>query len=765
MEQDRKKSNDVSFESKAGDIIIANSDTNQPDQVDGNPIPVRQPLSNRTSHDEHVTLSKKLSLFLMLTLRSLGIVFGDIGTSPLYVVSTIFDTPPSEDQCIGAISLIIWNLIVVVSVKYAIFILMADNQGEGGTFALCGLLTGERSRLGQKAKKVVIIVSIVAASLIIGDGCLTPAVSVLSAIEGLVLDALRLAKYTVPITVVIVFLLFMAQRWGTAKIGIAFGPVMTVWFLVIFMIGVWRVSAKPVILRAFNPWEALHHLIREKKSGFYQIGGVFLSATGLEAMYADMGHFGKWPIRFAWIAVVFPAVLLNYLGQGALLIVHPEYVNNPFYHAVPPWSHWPMVVLSTVATIIASQAIISGSFSLVSQAVAMGFCVPMNIIHTSKTMVGQIYVPSINYILMILTIIVTVGFRTSARITNAYGVTVCSVMIITTVLFICVLKWTWQKSIWFILPFSLFLIIDLYTWAALSLKIPTGGWVAILIAVLFSLLGFCWYYGQLRLRHFLHHHSQTTLLNDLPMRLGLNIQRQNSICISPDASVSQTNTFDDQHEQIVLHSSSDSDNDEHEQSIKRSQSRIALVQNVPIISKSNKDGTLITMNKIEQNALAVSITPGIGCFITHNNKRTPYVFENFIELMHSIPQVIIFLQIQYARIPVVSIQQRLLVKLYGESIYHITARFGYSENDKNLYDDVLILARNLYQIPISDDEMKVTFFISNQTVNVSTKGWKSWIRRWPLYLYSVLKALYPGEAINIQLPLENTVYIGTLSEL
>ncbi|CAF1096350.1 unnamed protein product, partial [Didymodactylos carnosus] len=219
---------------KTDDIVIANSDTNQPAKVDGDSTPVRQPLSDRPSHEEHVTLSKKLSLFLMLTLRSLGVVFGDIGTSPLYVVNTIFVIAPSESQCIGAISLIIWNLIVVVSVKYAIFILMADNQGEGGTFALCGLLTGERSRLGQKAKKVVIVVSIVAASLIIGDGCLTPAVSVLSAIEGLALNAPRLAKYTAPITIVIVFLLFMAQRWGTAKIGIAFGPVMIVWFLVIF---------------------------------------------------------------------------------------------------------------------------------------------------------------------------------------------------------------------------------------------------------------------------------------------------------------------------------------------------------------------------------------------------------------------------------------------------------------------------------------------------------------------------------------------------
>ncbi|CAF1505856.1 unnamed protein product, partial [Didymodactylos carnosus] len=276
-------------------------------------------------------------LFMSLTLRSLGIIFGDIGTSPLYVVNTVFANvkEPNEQQCVGIISLIIWNLIVVVSIKYAIFILMADNRGEGGTFALCGLLTGESGPFRTRAKKVVAIISILAASLLIGDGALTPAVSVLSAVEGLAVSTPNLQKWVLPITIVIIILLFLAQQYGTGKIGILFGPIMVIWFLTLFSIGVWRITFHPKILRAFNPFEALHYLIREKKTGFLQISSVFLSVTGLEALYADLGHFGRWPVRTSWFLVVLPSVTVNYLGQGALLAINPTLIANPFYNAAP----------------------------------------------------------------------------------------------------------------------------------------------------------------------------------------------------------------------------------------------------------------------------------------------------------------------------------------------------------------------------------------------------------------------------------------------
>ena len=377
------------------------------------------PQDEKPSTDDHslitdITPCKNFRLFLTLSLRSLGIIFGDIGTSPLYVVNTIFDYQPTESQCIGALSLVVWSLIVVVTIKYGIFILMADNYGEGGTFALCGLLTGEKSPLGRRAKRVITIVAIAAASLLLGDGALTPAVSVLSAVEGIAVEAPNLQNWIVPISVIIIVLLFLAQRWGTSKIGIIFGPIMFVWFVCLFMIGIWRITLRPSILKAFNPWEAFHYLLIEKKRGFYQIGGVFLAVTGLEALYADLGHFGRWPIRCSWFFIVFPAVLFNYLGQGALLIADPTLIDNPFYHSVPDWAHWPMVVLATVATIIASQAIITGSFSLISQAIGMQCSVPFKIYHTSKKVIGQIYVPAINYILMILTIVVTAGFQTGS---------------------------------------------------------------------------------------------------------------------------------------------------------------------------------------------------------------------------------------------------------------------------------------------------------------------------------------------------------------
>ena len=247
----------------------------------------------------------------------------------MYVLKTIFNSPPLEADVIGAVALIVWSLIVIVSLKYAIFILMADNRGEGGPFALCSLLTGQSSRLGYRTKQFVSIASILAACLLIGDGALTPAVSILSALEGLVVAKPSLGSWTVRISVIIIIILFLLQRWGSSRIGICFGPIMILWFLVLAMVGLWRITFKPIILHAFNPWEALHYLIRTKLTGFYQIGSIFLSVTGLEALYADVGHFGRWPVRFSWFAFVFPAVLLNYLGQGALLIVSPQFIDNP----------------------------------------------------------------------------------------------------------------------------------------------------------------------------------------------------------------------------------------------------------------------------------------------------------------------------------------------------------------------------------------------------------------------------------------------------
>ena len=730
-------------------------------------VRAEEPKSSSNDHSSVVDITpcKNCSLFFYLSIGSLGIIFGDIGTSPLYVINTIFDYQPTQSQCIGAVSLIVWSLIVSVTIKYSIFILKADNYGEGGTFALCGLLTSEKSPLGPKAKKVIITLAIAAAALLLGDGALTPAVSVLSSVQGLAVEAPNLEKYVLPVSVAIIVLLFLAQRWGTSKIGIVFGPIMLVWFASLFIIGIWRITIAPAILRAFNPWEAFHYLLQEDKRGFYQIGSVFLSVTGLEALYADLGHFGRWPIRCAWLFVVFPAVLFNYLGQGALLINNPTLIDNPFYHAVPRWAHWPMTILATVATIIASQAIITGSFSLISQAVGMQCCVPFKIFHTSKKVIGQIYVPTINYILMILTIIVAVGFGSGTSITNAYGVTVCSVMILTTILYMFVMHYIWRKPWYLILPFGIFLIIDGYTWASNAIKVPQGGWVAIVIAVCFFIFGFCWFFGQMNLNRFLKHQSQTTNLHTLAIRLGLanNNSRQNSVYSLNDLPVVPTAN------RIEFEEDSDSDSDDFlgEQrngKLSKIQSQVHLLQNVPVVSTVCIPLELGRSSTAANDAISAVITPGVGCFLTTSKKHTPHVFENFLFHMHSVPQLIIFLRVQHTKVSTIKNSERLKIKQYGESIFHITALYGYSEYGIKPYE-ILALARAEYNVPVPKDTKNVTIFVSNETIRVSTVEWRSWFRRWPLYVYSILKSLYPGAAVNIKLKPESTVSIGILAKL
>jgi potassium uptake protein len=697
----------------------------------------------------------------------LGIIFGDIGTSPLYVLNTIFDSQPSKKQCIGAISLIIWDLIIIVSIKYGIFILMADNDGEGGTFALCALLTGENSQLGRRAKIGMTVVALAAASLLIGDGALTPAVSVLSAVQGLAVQAPDLQVWIVPITVVILVLLFIAQRWGTSKIGITFGPIMCIWFLSLFLIGIWQITLNPTILKAFDPWEALEFLTEEKQTALYRTSGVFLAVTGLEALYAGLGHFGRWPVRCSWFCIVFPGVLINYLGQGALLITDPSLIDNPFYHSVPKWAHWPMIVLSTVATIIASQAIITGSFSLISQAVGLKCSVPFQIVHTSKKIIGQIYVPGITYILMLLTITVTIASRTTSALKNAYGVTVCSVMIITTVLYMCVMRYTWQKPWYLVLAFGLFLIIDSYTLAANAIKIPAGGWIAIVIATGFFILGFCWFFGELNLHRFLKTHVRPTNLHTLSARLGFlnNNTHQNHQYSFADLPLMQTVDQIDFGNESDSNSDSDIDYQANKSRIlPKVQNRVLLIKSVPRVSPNNIPSPFGRTDENTHGTIPVVITPCVGCFLTTSKKHTPHLFENFLAYMHAVPEVIIFLQIEHTKRPTIESNNRVIVKTYGKNIFHITALYGYSEYQITPFE-ILSLARTQYNVPIPNDEKKMTLFLPHETIKVSTTGWHSWIRRWPLYVYSVLKSLYPGASTNINVKMENTVSIGIVAKL
>ncbi|HEY4957892.1 MAG TPA: KUP/HAK/KT family potassium transporter, partial [Caldimonas sp.] len=421
-----------------------------------------------------------------LTLAALGIVYGDIGTSPLYVMKTVFDKGGglalSEPELIGVLSLILWSLMVVVTLKYVLLIMRADNHGEGGIMALLALAASSvaaRPRL----RHVLLLLGVFGAALFYGDGVITPAISVLSAMEGLQIASPRLAPYVVELTVAVLVALFLFQKRGTAGIGALFGPVMVVWFAVLAVSAIAPIARHPAILAAVNPLEGLAFLLRHGWVAFVALGSVVLAVTGAEALYADMGHFGARPIRMSWFVLVLPALALNYLGQGALLAVHPEALENPFFKLFPDWALLPMVVLSTAATVIASQAVISGAYSMTNQAMQLGFLPRMRVDHTSEREIGQIFVPAVNTALLVAVIAAVLGFRSSTALGSAYGIAVTGTMLITTLLTFFVLRYAWRFNLWLALAATVFfVVIDVSFFSANLLKIAEGGWFPLVIA-------------------------------------------------------------------------------------------------------------------------------------------------------------------------------------------------------------------------------------------------------------------------------------------
>jgi KUP system potassium uptake protein len=423
----------------------------------------------------------------ILTLTALGVVYGDIGTSPLYAVRECFygqfAVPISHDNVLGVLSLIFWSLILVISFKYLVFIMRADNRGEGGILALMSLVAPPRPVRALSRAWWLICLGLFGAALLYGDGMITPAISVLSAVEGLGVATHAFDALIIPITVVILVGLFMFQRRGTAGVGVVFGPVMLVWFATLSVLGIRAIIGQPAVLVALLPTHGLSFFIRNRFQGFFVLAAVFLVVTGGEALYADMGHFGRRPIRLGWFSLVLPALLLNYFGQGALLLSHPEAAHNPFYRMAPGWGLYPLVILATAATIIASQAVISGSFSLTMQAVQLGYSPRLRIEHTSATEIGQIYIPGINWILMVATIGLVLGFKTSSNLAAAYGVAVTTTMVITTLIFfvLATRRWQWSRLKAGALC-GFFLCFDLSFFGANLLKVADGGWFPLLVA-------------------------------------------------------------------------------------------------------------------------------------------------------------------------------------------------------------------------------------------------------------------------------------------
>ena len=429
-----------------------------------------------------------------LMLAALGVVYGDIGTSPLYAVrqSLLAFEDTSEHAILGTLSLIVWSLMLVVTIKYVIFVMRADNRGEGGLLALTALVLRTTSR-DKKRYLWIMAAGLIGAALFYGDGVITPAISVLSAVEGLKVATPVFDPYVIPIALVLLIGLFLIQRRGTAAVGGLFGPVMFLWFAVLAVLGVWGIAQQPRILLALNPLHGVELLMAAPWRGFIMLGAVFLAVTGAETLYADMGHFGRRALRRAWLSLVSPALVINYFGQGALLLGHPDALENPFYKLSPEWGLYPLVILASVATIIASQAVISGAFSITRQAIQLGYLPRLEVRHTSETEIGQVYVPPINWGLLIAVIILVVTFQTSDNLGAAYGIAVSGMMAITSMLAFLYMRsrgWSLTAAV----PlFGFFALVDLTFLSANLLKIAEGGWFPIVVAALvFALMGTWW---------------------------------------------------------------------------------------------------------------------------------------------------------------------------------------------------------------------------------------------------------------------------------
>ncbi|MCR6478680.1 potassium transporter Kup [Variovorax sp. ZS18.2.2] len=479
-------------------------------------------------------MSAPKSISAGLIVGAIGVVYGDIGTSVLYAVKEVFGhghVPFTVQNVYGILSMFFWTLTVIVSIKYVVLVLRADNEGEGGLVAMLALASravADRPRL----RRVLLVIGIFGTSLFYGDGVITPAISVLSAVEGLEVVSPHFKHYVIPITLVVLFCLFAVQKRGTAGIGKFFGPVTLAWFAAIAVLGVWQILHHPEIVKALNPWYALKFIWDNPSTSFILLGAMVLCVTGAEALYADLGHFGKKPIRIAWFSVVMPALTLNYLGQGALLLENPEAVKNPFFMMAPEWALIPLVMLATLSTVIASQALITGAFSVTRQVIQLGYLPRLNIEHTSVRTAGQIYIPLVNWGLFVAIVLAVVMFRTSSSLAAAYGIAVTTDMLITTILTFFVIRYAWKLPLALCIgATAVFFVVDFLFFASNLLKLFEGGWFPLLIGGFVFTLMITWKEGR-RLMGEAQHADAIDLKSFL-----------DSVFVSPPARVDGTAVF------------------------------------------------------------------------------------------------------------------------------------------------------------------------------------------------------------------------------
>ena len=451
--------------------------------------------SSTTHHTFHMSKKQQAAL----ALAALGVVYGDIGTSPLYTMKEVFagnhPIPLTPENILGILSLILWSLIIVVSIKYVVFIMRADNRGEGGIMALIALAL-HSAKGNPKQYRAIMLAGLLGAGMFYGDGMVTPAMSVLSALEGLTVATPAFQPFIIPMTLLVLFLLFFFQRRGTASVGALFGPVMMIWFSTLALMGLYNVAASPEVFRAINPLYGIRFLVENRGIAIVAMGAVVLSVTGAEALYADMGHFGSKPIRQAWFGFVLPSLVINYFGQGALLFADPSVVDNPFYHMAPDWLLFPLVGLATLATVIASQAVISGAFSVSRQAMQLGFLPRFEVQYTSEKQQGQVYLPGVNWGLFVAVVILVLGFKSTNNLAAAYGIAVTGDMVITSILATIVAAkswgWGWSRAMGL---FAVFLAVELTFLFANVLKIPDGGWFPLAAGSIVFLLMSTWKRG------------------------------------------------------------------------------------------------------------------------------------------------------------------------------------------------------------------------------------------------------------------------------
>jgi KUP system potassium uptake protein len=616
----------------------------------------------------------------LLALGALGIVYGDIGTSPLYAFRETFhghghELAVTETNVLGVLSLVFWSLVVVISIKYLLFVMRADNHGEGGILALVALVRGDgRSKV---RRNTLILLGVFGTALLYGDAAITPAISVLSAVEGAEIAAPGLHRWVIPIACAILVGLFLIQQRGTTVIGRFFGPVMVLWFSVLAVLGGAKIVSEPGVLRAVNPLYAARFFVENGHTGFLALGAVFLVVTGGEALYADMGHFGLRPIKAAWFGLVLPALLLNYFGQGALLIADHEAVASPFFNLAPSWSLYPLVALATVATVIASQALISGVFSLTLQAIQLGYAPRHRVKHTSAAAMGQIYIPAVNWALMAACIALVIGFGSSAALAAAYGVAVTSTMLITTVLFYVVLR---ERFAWPIgraaALCGLFVVIDGAFLGANVFKIPAGGWFPLLVAgAMFSLM--------------------TT------WRTGRRI-------------VAERNRRDDVPLRQLVRGLSDSP---------------ALVRRVP--------GTAVYL--FSSPGLA---PPALVANLRHN------------EALH---ERVIVASVVTAAEPRVSPARRATVEEVGDGVHQVVLGYGFMEEPD--------VPQGLGQGEaghLAIDPSGVTYFLGAELIRVTER---EGMAMWREYLFAVVSRNATPAAVYFNLPLSQTIILGTAIEL